>query len=76
MFPNNVEFFVREKEAERQAEIERIRLGRLVRHRADAGRRSLARVLYRLGRHLLEWADKLHVQPVSTASPTAEQTVT
>lgn len=75
MFPSNVEFFVREKEAERQAEIEQIRLGRLISRRSGASRRRLAHLLYWLGTHLVAWAEKLQVQSVSTTTPTSEQTM-
>ena len=70
MFPSNVEFFVREKEAERQVEIEQIRLGRLSRRRSGASRRRLAHLLYWLGTRLVAWAEKLQVQPVSASTPT------
>jgi hypothetical protein len=76
MFPNNVEFFVWEKEAERQAEIKQIRLGRLVSQGAGTGRRHLAYVFHWLGTHLIAWAEKLQVQPILPASsPSSEQTL-
>ena len=70
MFPNHVEFFVREKEAEHQADIEQIRRSRLVEQRSGAGRRRLAQVIYWVGSQLLAWSEKLQVQPVA---PTSEQ---
>ena len=74
MFPHNVEFFIREKEAERQAEIKQIELGRFVRQRPSQGRRRLAQVIYWLGSQLIAWANKLQVQPVTVASSVSEQT--
>lgn len=63
------------KEAERQAEIKQIRLGRLVSQGAGTGRRRLVYVLHWLGTHLIAWVEKRQVQPISPASPPAEQTL-
>ena len=65
MFPNNIDFFVREKEAERQAEIEHIRLTRHLKTESwlKLMRCKMGRILYGLGSHLVNWGEKLQVQP-------------
>jgi hypothetical protein len=60
MFPNNMEFFVRERIAERYAEAEKHRLGReLTGPDAPKLRRKLGQVVYRLGCRMIDWSEML-----------------
>lgn len=59
MFPNNMEFFLHEKEAERRTDIEQIRLLKTTREQGLAWRHHLGRITYGLGRRLTEWGKKL-----------------
>jgi hypothetical protein len=59
MFPNNLEFFLREKEAERQAAVEQIRLLKLARAQGVAWQHCLGKLAYRLGGRLIDWGIKL-----------------
>ena len=71
MFPNNIDFFAREKEAERQAEIEHIRLTRHLKtgSRLKLMRCKLGRILHGLGSQLVAWGEKLQIQPSVVAEP-------
>ena len=77
MFPNNIDFFAREKEAERQAEIEHIRLTRHLRteSRLKPIRCKLGRILYGLGSHLVTWGEKLQIQPPGVAAEQPEGSI-
>ena len=59
MFPNNLQFFLREKEVERQADVEQIKLLKLARGQGVAWQHRLGKIAYRLGDRLIEWGVKL-----------------
>lgn len=72
MFPHNVEFFAREKEAERHADIEQIRLAKLLPHRSP--RPSLGRLLCWLGRRLIGLGEKFQGHPARIQPATDQST--
>lgn len=59
MFPNNLEFFLREKQAERQADVEQIKLLKLAREQRVVWQHRLGKLAYRLGGRLTEWGISL-----------------
>lgn len=72
MFPNYIEFFARERIAERYAEAEQSRLGQgLAGQGALQLRRRLGRVVYRLGCQLIAWSELLRYPE---QIPVADQT--
>jgi hypothetical protein len=75
MFPNNMEFFVREKEAERLADMEHIRLTRHFKSQPQLVRHHLGRFIYWSGLQLVNWGQKLQVQTTPAVSQTSEQSL-
>ncbi len=59
MFPNQTEFFMRERAKERQAELEQIRLGKLAGPVSSTWQPRLGRLIYWLGGRLTGWGLKL-----------------
>ncbi len=59
MFPNQTELFMRERAKERQAELEQIRLGKLVGSTSLTWQHRLGRLIYWLGCRLTGWGFKL-----------------
>jgi len=61
MFPNNMEFFVEERIAERYAEAEAHRLAQeLPGSDAPKLKHKLGKVVYRLGRRMIDWSEMLN----------------
>ena len=58
MFPNTVEFLGRERDKERLAEAEHIRLGKIARGEQPNGGRALRMVTNLLGSQLVKWGVK------------------
>jgi hypothetical protein len=73
MFPNNMEFFVHEKEAERLADIEYIRLTRHLKSHPQLIRHYLGRIIHWLGMLLVNWGKKLQVQATPAVTQASEQ---
>jgi len=60
MFPNNMEFFVRERIAERYAEAESYRLGQEFTAQGwPTLKLKLGQVVYRLGCQMINWSEML-----------------
>jgi hypothetical protein len=75
MFPNNMEFFVREKEAERLADMKHIRLTSHLKSRPQLVRHQLGRIIHWAGIQLVNWGQKLQVQATPAVSQTSEQSL-
>ncbi|RMF02156.1 MAG: hypothetical protein D6768_08965 [Chloroflexi bacterium] len=68
MFPNNVEFFAREKALEREADLNQIRLAKQVSDGPHPLRAGLGRIVCRLGQNLVAAGEKLQSKvPAATA---------
>jgi hypothetical protein len=73
MFPNNMEFFVEERIAERYAEAEKHRLAQeLTGPDAPKLRRKLGKVVYRLGRRMIDWSELLQYSDQLSAADQPE----
>jgi hypothetical protein len=76
MFPNNMEFFVRERLAKRYAEAEKHRLGQeLTRQGALRLKLRLSQVLCWLGGQLIGWSEMLrYLDKISAADQPGRST--
>jgi hypothetical protein len=59
MFPNNIEFFAREKHQERFQDMDQIRLVRLAKLRRPGERSALRNINQWLGRRMVQWGLRL-----------------
>jgi len=74
MFPNNMEFFVKERIAERYAEAEQARLGQELDRPGRLGLKPrLGQFIYWLGGQLMEWSDHLRSSDEIPAADQPEQ---
>jgi hypothetical protein len=76
MFPNNMEFFAKERIAERYAEAEQHRLGQeLTKHDALGLKLKLGQAVYRLGCHMIGWSEMLqHSDNISAVDQSEHST--
>ena len=74
MFPNNVEFFAREKALEREADLNQIRLAKHASERPHPLRAGLGRVICRLGQNLVAAGEKLQSEVSAATAQEQQQT--
>ena len=76
MFPNNMEFFAKERIAERYAEAEKHRLGQeLPKQNKSMLKLKLGQLIHWSGVQLINWGEKLQVQAPIVAAEQPERSI-